>query len=93
MGKNKKMKIHLAHLESILPKEKINELKKEVTFYMMKNQNQLKLDLKPEHVIPERMQFTAYVTVMPKELKLRKQRASREEISRRIFSELKEFRL
>lgn len=87
------MKIHLAHLESILPKERIDELKKEVTFYMMKNQDQLKLDLKPHNVIPERMQFTAYVTVMPKELKLRKQRASTEQISRRIFSALKEFRL
>ena len=87
------MIIHLEHLESILPEEKINELKKDVTFYMMKNQDKLKLDLKPEHVIPARMQFTAYVSVMPKELKLRKKRASREEISRKIFSELKEFRL
>lgn len=86
------MIIHLAHLESILTKEKIDDLKKDVTFYMMKNQDKLKLDLKPEHVIPERMKFTAYVSVMPKELKIKKKRASREEISRKIFSDLKEFR-
>ena len=87
------MLIHLTNLESILSKEKIDEIKKEVTFKLMQNQENLALDIKPEHIKPDRMHFSAMVRIFPKELKKRKPRASRKETEQQIFSDFKEFRL
>jgi len=95
--------IHLTSLEGIITEKKLEELKKDVTYKIMNEQNRLgNLDLRPEHIRPERMHFSVMVRVFPNELqsqqqfidvKQRKPRATREEISRRVFKDFGRFRL
>ena len=102
------MKIFITHLDNAVSEEKLESLKKDVSYYILRHPEVLKtrfnddLGLSKDHLKPDRLSFGVSLDVMPSELnnpqqyvhvKTRKPRATREEMSRRIFKSLRWFRL